>query len=274
MALTFKALNIVKKIIRDMKIQNPNLGSINIGSLGYQELILSIRDVSELLELKICDDVHVRIDRYSTKLKQNKRIHSIPLKDFYQICRNAALQKKLNFDKLDLLAHDLQSETFWFDTDYIYKCLGCSHAAIDVISHYGTEIIHDLNMPIADSLRDKFDIAFDGGTMEHCFNPAQVLINMVNMTSRNGYVFHISPMTYTNHGFYNFNPCLFHEFYSANGFHTTLMSQGMIYGDTPIKPIPHTAEYPLPPKNSLLFFTARKEQEVVKIKYPIQGIYL
>src|SRR5574341_140267 len=42
--------------------------------------------------------------------------------------------------------------------------------AMDVSDHEGAQIIHDLNRPIPPSLRGRFDMVLDGGTLEHVFD--------------------------------------------------------------------------------------------------------
>jgi len=109
--------------------------------------------------------------------------------------------------------------------------------------------------------------------MEHCFNVPQVFSNIVNMLDVNGVVFHVSPLTWPNHGFYNFNPCLFSEFYQANGFSVLHSLHGFNYGNRPLEPISTTTAYSFPPENTLLFFVAKKLRQVDAVCYPVQGVY-
>jgi hypothetical protein len=58
----------------------------------------------------------------------------------------------------------------------------------------------------------------DPGTLEHCFNIGQAMMNAANAVKPGGRIFHISPMTMVNHGFYNLCPTMFHDFYQQNGW--------------------------------------------------------
>lgn len=91
--------------------------------------------------------------------------------------------------------------------------------ALDYSSYEHAEIIHDLNQPVPPQLRGRFDVIVDAGTIEHVFDVRQSLANLALMLRPGGRVIHISPANnYTNHGFYQFSPTLFFDFYSANNF--------------------------------------------------------
>jgi hypothetical protein len=87
---------------------------------------------------------------------------------------------------------------------------------IDINEHADYRV--DLSQPLPQSLRRGAAAVVDVGTTEHIFNAPQVFRNIVEMLIPNGTVMHLSPISWYNHGFYNFNPLLFNEFYSANGF--------------------------------------------------------
>ncbi len=91
---------------------------------------------------------------------------------------------------------------------------------IDFQTYEGSEMIVDLNLPVADEHHDRYDLVIDNGTTEHVFDYAQALRNCARMCRRRGYVFHAVPMNWPNHGFYNLSPTLFHDFYEDNGFKT------------------------------------------------------
>src|SRR5438128_7065676 len=83
----------------------------------------------------------------------------------------------------------------------------------------GPTLVHDLNLPIPPAWRERYGFLLDGGTCEHVFDVRTVLANLVNLLALNGTIFHISPLSgWINHGFYQFSPCFFFDFYRANGF--------------------------------------------------------
>ena len=98
-------------------------------------------------------------------------------------------------------------EMFWH--------IGAEITIVDFTSEHGVEKIADLNHP---QELGQFDLVIDPGTLEHCFNIGQAFINAANAVKVGGVIFHLSPMTMLNHGFYNLNPTLFNDFYFQNGW--------------------------------------------------------
>ncbi|SMD17405.1 class I SAM-dependent methyltransferase [Rhizobium sp. RU36D] len=64
-----------------------------------------------------------------------------------------------------------------------------------------------------------FDLVLDAGVMEHVFDVRQVMINIGDLTKVGGHVIHIMPGNNTyDHGFYQFSPTMFRDYYRANKF--------------------------------------------------------
>jgi SAM-dependent methyltransferase len=92
-------------------------------------------------------------------------------------------------------------------------------SAMDFYDFEGAEIIADLNRPLPSDLHDKFDFILDSGTTEHVFDVRQSFGNIVRMLKKGGRILHILPANnYVNHGFYQFSPTFFFDFYRENGF--------------------------------------------------------
>lgn len=80
-------------------------------------------------------------------------------------------------------------------------------------------ILHDLQKPLDECYHNFFNFILDIGTMEHIFDVKAVMSNIVKATKVGGYVLQMIPMhNYLNHGFHQFSPTLFYDFYTANGF--------------------------------------------------------
>ena len=91
--------------------------------------------------------------------------------------------------------------------------------AADCSDYEGAEIIIDLNQPLAGQLHSLADIVIDGGTLEHVFDVRQGLTNVSLMLKPGGRIIHMSPANnYANHGFYQFSPTLYADYYRANRF--------------------------------------------------------
>jgi SAM-dependent methyltransferase len=102
-----------------------------------------------------------------------------------------------------------------------FKTLGFSTVhSVDVNSWEGADIIHDLNLPFPPDSphREKYDVIFDGGTLEHIFHVPNVLKNIYDLLAVGGRIIHQSPVDMFGHGFYNFSTCFFEDFYRANEF--------------------------------------------------------
>ena len=88
----------------------------------------------------------------------------------------------------------------------------------DIDINPNADIQLDLSQELASNLSGSAQLVIDTGTSEHIFSVAQVFRNIVQLLRVGGVVIHLSPVSWFNHGCYNFNPLLFNEFYTANGF--------------------------------------------------------
>ena len=101
------------------------------------------------------------------------------------------------------------------ETLELFQKLGCELTVVDFTSETGHERIADLNYPHD---LGKHDLVIDPGTLEHCFNIGQAFLNAANAVKVGGVICHLSPLDMMNHGFYNLNPTLFHDFFLQNGW--------------------------------------------------------
>ena len=101
---------------------------------------------------------------------------------------------------------------------------------LDVDDYEHADILHDLNQPLTVDL-GQFDLILDQGTLEHVFDIRQSLWTLSHLTRPGGQIVHMSPAGFLNHGFYNFNPTLFRDYYAQSGWNEeelffTLTAQG------------------------------------------------
>ena len=102
-----------------------------------------------------------------------------------------------------------------------FKYLGAEEiSAMDFSDYEGASILHDLNNPIGDELKEKFTFVLDGGTTEHVFNFPVALANAMEMVEVGGHLCIITGgNNFLGHGFYQFSPELFYRALNAeNGF--------------------------------------------------------
>jgi hypothetical protein len=99
----------------------------------------------------------------------------------------------------------------------LMKSLGFhTWSTLDMSSYEGCDYVADLNQPVMGIPR--FDLVIDNGTIEHCFNVAQALFNAKALCKVGGHVFHNNPANWFGHGFWSMSPCVYFDFYEANGF--------------------------------------------------------
>ncbi len=110
--------------------------------------------------------------------------------------------------------------------DY-YRALGfATYRTIDVNARYGS-LVMDLNRDLAADYgyRDTFDLVTNNGTGEHVFNQSAVFSNAHALCKVGGVMLHVLPfVNYLNHGFFNFNPILFHDLAAANQYEVCRLS--------------------------------------------------
>lgn len=99
--------------------------------------------------------------------------------------------------------------------------LGASQTdSMDASSYESATIIHDLNTPVPDHLKNQYDTVIDAGTLEHVFNFPIAIKNCMEMLKPGGHFMGITcANNFCGHGFYQFSPELFFRIFSEeNGF--------------------------------------------------------
>lgn len=107
-----------------------------------------------------------------------------------------------------------------------FEALGATQVdSLDFSDFEGAKLVHDLNRPIPDSWKEKFDVVFDGGTLEHVFNFPVALRNSMELLRPNGrLIIQNCANNLCGHGFYQFSPELFYRALSPeNGFEVERM---------------------------------------------------
>lgn len=145
--------------------------------------------------------------------------------------------------------------------------------SIDISPEEGADYVCDLNNPVFEEIKKRYDFIYDGGTLEHCFNIPMVLENTLRLLKIGGMVLHATTVSgWVNHGYYQFSPIFFFDFYSQNGFECRdfkLIIDDKYYIDS-IKDYLNTD---FAGAKVLSFFTAVKKEEVEQICYPLQREY-
>jgi len=106
-----------------------------------------------------------------------------------------------------------------FGEPFLEACGFRTVRSLDFSDYEGADIVHDLNLPLPAKLEALSSFVYDGGTIEHVFDVAQALQNVMKLTKLGGTILLSSPANgQCGHGFYQFSPELFYRVLEANGF--------------------------------------------------------
>lgn len=154
---------------------------------------------------------------------------------------------------------------------------------IDFNDDEGCNIIHDLNRPIPAQYHGQYDLVFEAGTLEHLFDIRTAFENIMRLVKVGGTIFHFSPLTWINHGFYNFSLTVFYDAYRANGFKDIelylvafptdwVKNQSISYQKTQF--IPQQINVTAPEGAYMIVSCiATKDKELEEFRVPIQAAY-
>lgn len=155
------------------------------------------------------------------------------------------------------------------DTAAVMNALGAEFTCYDVKPSRGMEIVADLNDELA---LGPADLVLDPGTTEHCANVGQAFKNAANAVSVGGVIFHCSPASMVNHGFFNICPTFLWDFYAQNGWNVLHISTSDRAGRGEPTPVAGTDRITLP-SNSVINFLAQRRTSA-PMRWPTQTRYL
>ncbi|HKP24300.1 MAG TPA: hypothetical protein VJV39_10565 [Dongiaceae bacterium] len=160
------------------------------------------------------------------------------------------------------------------DAQSLFDVMGMRLTVVDLVASRGGERIVDLNEPLPSDLVDAFDIVLDAGTMEHCFNVGQAVRNILAMAKVGGFVIHMNPMTMINHGFFNFSPTFYHDFYGQNGHQLIAPICGLSANGIKVsyQKVDHTRRQRVT-DSAMVLSVVRKQNDSAPI-WPMQSKYL
>lgn len=161
-------------------------------------------------------------------------------------------------------------KTGYPETTAVFEALGSVIEYVDIYQSRGVERIVDLNF---EQDLGTWDLVLDAGTIEHCFNIAQAIMNAAHAVGPGGRIFHTPPLSMVNHGFYNICPTMLVDFYSQNGWEIETLLALRDHGRGDVLPAKPTARFSAEPE-SVLHCLARRPMQRYVMKYPKQTKYL
>lgn len=124
----------------------------------------------------------------------------------------------------------------------------------------GATYSHDLNHPIGDKYKSKFNFIFDGGTLEHVFNIPQALENVDKMLKKGGiFVSATCGDGWFGHGFWQMSPELVFSYWA-----TVMGYEVLEVKEVPVRPRKTPYDIPDP----------RETGQRSKSKYAGERVYL
>jgi hypothetical protein len=166
------------------------------------------------------------------------------------------------------------SMTRMAESQSLFTALGMSTDFLDIYASRGFEIVADLNKPLPSELHGRYDLIYDGGTVEHCFNIGQVMRNILQLGKVGACIVHINPLNYYNHGFFNFNPTFYHDFYTQSGNRLASEFYG-VYGpvlNSQLITLPPLKGFSSVPERTTVMVAAQKLVEGEPV-WPLQSKY-
>jgi SAM-dependent methyltransferase len=167
---------------------------------------------------------------------------------------------------------------------YFAVCGYPDNRALDVSGFEGAEIIFDLNEGRTPAdLLGGFDAVFNGGTIEHVFHVPNALAHVTRLLRPDGLAIHLSPChNWVDHGFYQFSPTLFFDYYEAAGFQplesAVFLFERDVRAPWRVMPAPPHAfgsglSGTFDGRIGLQLFMARKTASAVDVAVPTQSLY-
>ena len=103
----------------------------------------------------------------------------------------------------------------------VFYALGFQEVhSVDVSADVEPDLLFDLNRnDLGAQIGRQYDLVIEAGTMEHIFHVPNVLKNAFDATRTGGCILHNGPSNhFCDHGFYQFSPTFYQDYYTANGF--------------------------------------------------------
>ncbi|HVJ67457.1 MAG TPA: class I SAM-dependent methyltransferase [Caulifigura sp.] len=122
------------------------------------------------------------------------------------------------------LGLDVDSNRFIQEHEFaegFFQLLGAGSVdALDASPFEGTNITHDLNIPIPAEHHGRFSVVYDGGSLEHVFQFPTALRSCLQMVKPGGHFLqHSEANNFCGHGFWQLSPeLLFRALSPENGF--------------------------------------------------------
>jgi SAM-dependent methyltransferase len=130
----------------------------------------------------------------------------------YPYVKNQAELRELDLDEVLKVSKENFSKAF------LQMHLNARHVSVlDVDDYQGAELIVNLNTPLANEHKSKFDTVLDLGTLEHLSNFSVAITNLFDLLRVGGYYYFAIPANnWLDHGFFQVSPTFFVDLCKKN----------------------------------------------------------
>ena len=129
----------------------------------------------------------------------------------------ASLERQFAVDLRQFVREDGEER---FAEPFLESLGAAEVTSLDYSDYEASSLCHDLNEPIPDDWKGRYDLVLDGGTLEHVFNFPCAIRNGMELVAPGGHYLGCNPADqWLGHGFYQFGPELFFRVFTPqNGF--------------------------------------------------------
>jgi SAM-dependent methyltransferase len=138
----------------------------------------------------------------------------ITARDLEKLCR------QFDFAPSDLTNIEPQSALTYVEPLLTRLLKASDVESLDASRYEGATHTHNMNLPLPENLRLRYDTVLEAGSLEHIFNFPVAIQNLMQAVKVGGSIFIQTPANnYFGHGFYQFSPEVFYRvFTEENGF--------------------------------------------------------
>lgn len=104
------------------------------------------------------------------------------------------------------------------DVSVFHALADCQVQALDISDYEGAEIVHDLNEPLPESLKGRFDFIFDGSCLDNIFDGPGTLIKLSELLKPGGRLLLYNASNSAPTAYLQFSPDWFIDYFAANNY--------------------------------------------------------
>ncbi len=101
----------------------------------------------------------------------------------------------------------------------VFRALAdCQVQALDISDYEGAEIVHDLNRPLPEELKGRFDFIFDGSCLDNIFDGPGTLIKLSELLKPGGRLLLYNASNSAPTAYLQFSPDWFIDYFAVNNY--------------------------------------------------------